>query len=286
MRTISYAALFFLLHSCSSDFDGKNGVKTTHYEGTNKIYQTVEYKGGLKNGAYKEYQKNGKLKAVYHYVRDTLHDTTLIYHENGKLAAIQIMKMGEKDGCWKKYNKEGNLYSEICLKDGRLEGPSTIFTYRSGRILKRVNYKDGDVHGKQETFYNTGKPESISFYHFGNPCLGTQEWDERGKEIRNDFKIQVEEQNKVLMESSLRFLIRLDRLQEDDEVYQMRDTDTGRIVTPLAKIPRIENYFLLDMHVPPGGFVMETIKIAAFRKTNKGNTMIKKTSIIASANNY
>lgn len=286
MRFIIVLLLFYILPACSGEFDGKNGLKTVYFSNSKKIQQTIEYKNGLRNGLYKEFFKNGNLKVVHHYVNDTLHDTSLTYHENGKLAQVQILNMGRKQGCWKKYNKEGNLYSEICLKDGRLDGPSTVYTYRSGKVLKRVNYKDGAMHGKQETFYNNGKPESISFFNMDNPCLGTEEWDERGNKIKNDFSIQIEEQNKVLMENNLRFLVRLENPRPEDMVYQMSPNDTGYIVTPLYKLLQTDNYHVLNIHVNKGGFVMEKIRVAAFRKTNKGNTLIKTATLIASANNY
>lgn len=278
--------LFSLLLSCSNEFNGKNGVKTTYFPGTKRIFQTIEYQNGLKNGSFREYFKNGKIKTEHRFVNDTLNDTSFTYHENGKLALIQVLKMGSKEGIWKKYNKEGHLYSEISMKDGELDGPSIIYTYRSGKVLKRVNYKDGDQHGKQEIFYNNGKPESVMYFHYNNPCVGTEEWDQQGKKIKNDFAIKIEEQDKVLMEGTLRFLIRLENPQEDDEMYEMGDRDTGSVVTRVISLPRKGNYFLLERNVSRGGYVMEKIRVAAFRKTRKGNTVIKIATVNASANNY
>jgi antitoxin component YwqK of YwqJK toxin-antitoxin module len=279
------ALLFYFLQSCTDQFNG-NGIKTVYFKDSKKIFQTVEYKNGKKNGLLKEYYKNGHLKAVQHFTNDTLTDTSLFYHENGKLSNVQLMVKNKKQGCWKKYNKDGNLYSEINFKDGVLDGESVIYTYKSGRVLKRINYKEGSKHGKQETFYNSGKPESISYYNYDNPCLGTEEWDESGKKIKNDFKIIVEEQNKILMENSLKFLIHLENLKEDDVVYQMNEKDTGRIVTPVHRLPKKDNYFLLEFYVGRGSFIMEKIKIAAFRKTTKENIMVKTATIIASSNNF
>lgn len=40
--------VFLLFVSCSDSFDGKNGIKTVKFSGTDKICQTIEYKDGKK----------------------------------------------------------------------------------------------------------------------------------------------------------------------------------------------------------------------------------------------
>lgn len=280
--------LLFLavLYSCSNESDGKNGLKTIYFPGTNNVCQTIDYKDGKRNGWLKEYYKNGNLKVRQYFLNDTLNDSSICHYENGKIFSIHIFKNGMKEGCWKKFSKEGNLYSEIYFKDDELDGTSITYTYRSGRILKRLNYRNGVKHGKQEHFHNNGKPKSISYYYKGEPCLGTEEWNDYGKKLNHDFKFFVEEQNKVLMENTLRFLIRLEHPQPDDKVYHVANNDTGRVITTLYQLSRIKDYYLLEFPVYKGGFVMEKVKIAALRKTKMDNFVIETTLFNASANNY
>lgn len=275
-----------LLSSCKNNTDSENETKTIYFPGSKIIKQTIEYSNGKKNGTLKEFYRNGNLKIKQYFVNDTVRDSTIVYHENGNPAYLQIIIDGKREGCWKKFNEKGMLYSEICFKDGVLHGASTTYTYNSGRVLSRLNYNDGRKDGKHEYFYNSGKPKSISYFRDGQPCLGTEEWYESGENINNDFKIFITEQNRVLLNNTLTYLIRLENLKDDDEVYQVYVKDTGRVVTSYSELKRKSDYFELELYVPKGGFIMEQVKIAAYRKTAMKNTFIKTALINASANNF
>lgn len=60
IRIFIFSLLVFLLFvSCSDSFDGKNGVKTVKFPGSDKICQTIDYKDGKKNGTLKSTLKMG-----------------------------------------------------------------------------------------------------------------------------------------------------------------------------------------------------------------------------------
>lgn len=278
--------IVLLLASCSDSFDGKNGIKVVKFPGTDKICQTVEFKDGKKNGVLKEYFENGNIKTVQHFKDNKNVDTALYYHPNGKLAAIQIHDNGDKVGCWKKYNEAGALYSDICFVKDRLDGTSLTYTYKTLHLIERFNFRDGYKHGKQETFYNSGKPKSVTYYFDDKLCLGTKEWLETGEEINNDFAIRYTEQNKVNLESSLYYIVSLENPDPDDEVYRITDKDTGNVITRYQKLEKRGENFVLEFHVGEGGFVMEKVKLAAYRKTRLGNTIAKTVSFNAAANNF
>ena len=275
-----------MLISCSNDFDGKNGIKTVKFPGTDKICQTIEYKDSKKNGTLKEYFENGNLKTVQHFKDDKNVDSALYYHINGKLAAIQIHSNGKKIGCWKKYNEAGKLYSDMCFEDDRLNGTTLTYTYKTLNLIERYNFKDGYKHGKQETFYNSGKPKSIEFFNDDRVCIGTKEWLENGELIDNDFTIKFIERNKVNLENKLYYFVSLENPQADDEVFRVSDLDTGNVVSQMQRLVRRGDDFVLEFSINQGGFVMEKVKLAAYRKTRLGNTFIKTISFNASANHF
>lgn len=276
----------FLLISCSDSFDGKNGIKTINFPGTDKICQTIEYKEGKKNGTLKEYFENGNLKTVQHFKDDKNVDSALYYHINGKLAAIQIHNNGEKIGCWKKYNEAGKLYSDMCFEKNRLNGTALTYTYKTLHLIERFNFKDGYKHGKQETFYNSGKPKSIEYYNEDRLCAGTEEWFESGELVNNDFSIKYTEQNKVNLENKLYYIVTLENPSDDDEVFRVSDKDTGNVISQIQRLEKKGNQFVLEFSIYQGGFVMEKIKLAAYRKTRLGNTLIKTISFNASVNHF
>lgn len=278
--------VLFTFFSCSDLFDGKDGVKTVYFPESKIVQQVVEYERGKKNGIAKEFYRNGKLKNLQHFINDTLVDSSFFYHKNGNLYAIQLYLKNKKEGCWKYYNTEGKLHKENCYKNDVLDGTSCEYTYRTGRLLIRFNFKEGSRDGKQEVYYNNGKPKYIVYYDGGKPCLGTEEWYESGEKVNNDFKINIIEDNKVQLENSLKYYIELENPQQDDCVFAVVNSDTGRVVNKRYPITQIGNRFFLDYMVGKGHFIMETVKLAAFRKTKMGNTVIKTISINVAAENY
>ncbi len=284
-NTIVICGILFFI-SCSNTFDGKNGVKIVNFPGTDKICQTVDYKDGKKNGLLKEYFKNGNLKTVQHFKDDKNIDSALYYHPNGKLAVIQIRKNGKKEGCWIKYNEAGQLYSSMCFENNLLNGPTLTYSYKSLHLIERFNFKNNSKEGKQELFYNSGKPKSVTYYHDDQLSMGTTEWLETGELINSDFSIKYSEQNKVNIDNKLYYFISLENPQEDDQVFRVSSSDTGRVISQMLRLEKKGNQFVLQFNVYQQGFVMEKVKLAAYRKTRLGNTFIKTISFNASANNY
>ena len=275
----------FFLMSCS-DFDGKNGIKTVKFPRSDNVCQLIEYKDGKKNGTLKEFYKNGNLRIVQHFQNDQNEDSSTFYHPNGKLAVIQIYKDGDKTGCWKKFNKEGKMYSTVNFENDRLNGSSQIFSYKSLHLIENYNFKDGFRNGKQETFYNSGKPKSVAYYFMDQPGLGTEEWTEGGDKINNDFIINVSESNKVNLENRLYFYITLDSQKPNDEVWRVVEKDTGRVITKYQRLEKQGDRFVLEFGVYEGGFIMEKVRIAAYRTTGLNNVVIKTAFFNASANHY
>ncbi|MGQ0828711.1 MAG: toxin-antitoxin system YwqK family antitoxin [Bacteroidota bacterium] len=275
-----------MLNSCSNYFDGKNGIKTVYFPNTDKIQQVVEFKNGKRDGPLKEYYKNGNLKIQQYYKNDSLIDSAIFYYENGQPAEIQFLKDHKKEGIWKKFNKNGKVYSEMSYKDDLLDGISSTYTYRSGRLLKRLNYKYGRMKGRQEFYHNNGRPKSVNHFYNGEPGLGTEEWYESGEKVNNDFNILVQEQNKVLLENTLRYFITLENSQPDDEVFVLSDNDTGNVITTLMPLQKKNGNFIWEYTIARGGFIMERLKLGAFRKNKMNNVVIKTITINVSANNY
>lgn len=287
VKNCSLLFLFlFTFSSCSNEFDGTSGIKTVYFPNSEIVKQIVEYKDGKRIGELKEYYRNGTLKVRQYYKNDTLNDSAFFYHENGELQYLQILKDFKREGTWKKFNEQGKAYEEINFKDNELHGPSIVYTYRTGRVLKRLNYKNGKLDGKQEYFYNNGKPKATTFYYDGSQSVGTEEWTDTGEKINNDFKITVVERNRLLLENKLFYHISLENPQDDDEVYVMTEKDSAKYPIKVYPVDKIKNEFVIEYKVNMGGFVMETIKIGAYRKSKLGNIILKTKSIAVSANNY
>lgn len=276
----------FLISCSRNKFDGQNGLKIVMFPDSDDTCQVIEYKNGKRNGYLKEYYQNGKIKTIQHFIDDKNVDTAKFYHPNGNPEAIQIYKNGFKSGCWLKYNPNGKVYSKIPFVDGMFDGEALTYSYKSLNLIERFNFKKGFKDGKQELFYNSGKPKSVCYFHNGQACLGLKEWYESGKEINNDFKINYTEVNKVNLENKLYYYITLENPKESDEVYTVMNNDTGRVLTRIQRLEKIGDKFVLQFNIYNGGFIMEKIKLAAHRKTDFGNIYIKTLKLTVSVNNY
>ena len=112
-----FSSLCLLFFSCSSKFDGKNGIKTVYFPGSFIVEQTIAYKNGKRNGEFKEFYRNGTIKMQQFFVNDTLTDSSLAYYENGNLKFSQYLKNGVREGTWKKYNELGKVVESVDYKN-------------------------------------------------------------------------------------------------------------------------------------------------------------------------
>lgn len=285
-QLIVFFSVSLIVASCSSTFDGKNGVKTVYFPGSVIVEQTIHYKDGKRNGEFNEFYRNGQLKIKQSFINDTLTDSSFQFYENGKLKQLQYLKKGNREGTWKKFNEQGGVIEEINYSGNQLNGYSTKYTYRSLRPIQRWYYVNGIKEGKQEFFHQNGKPMAIVYFNKNHPCMGTEEWNEAGKKIDNDFDIRIKEENKLLLTGKLSFHITFSNPQPDDQLAVVSQKDSTNCLTTLYKVLKENDEFLIEYTVPRGGFVMETVKLAGIRKTAMGNSFIKTKTMNVAANNY
>lgn len=287
IRNISIViTLIYLATSCQQSDQVTEGLKIVHFPNSEKVMQSIEYKNGMKNGYMKEFYRDGSLKANIFFENDTLNDTTLMYHPNGKLMKLHVYKDKLKHGCWKEFNKEGLLYSELFFKNGLLDSTASRYTYKTRRLTTRINYKNGLKHGAEEHFYPSGKPKSIAYFKDGRECVGTKEWYENGKEINNDFEIYVVENDKVQIENTLTYYITIQNPKEDDKVFQLLGGGNDKEIGITYPINKVGNHYEFQYTIAKGGFVMDKVTIAVYRTTAFKNTIIKTKTFNVSSNNF
>lgn len=275
-----------VLFSCSESDKIENGFKTIHFPGTDIIKQTVEYKKGKKNGFLKEFYRNGQLKAKQFYVNDSLNDSSMFYHKNGKIQSLHIYKNKVKSGAWREYNDKGQIISEMFFRNGLIDSTCSNYSYRSHHLITRVTYKQGYKNGTEETYYPNGQLKSKVYYNAGFVRKGTEEWLKNGAKINNDFTIHILENDAVLLKNTLTYMIKLENPKESDKVYQVLNPEPENDVTSIVPIQKVGSAFVYKYEIPKGSFVMEKVTIAAFRKTDFGNTVIKTQSFNVSSNHF
>ena len=104
--------------------------------------------------------ENGKPKVVNEYSLNGL-DSNLIgktlYYENGKIKMISRYSNAKiKNGKWKYYYPNGNLWSECEYKNDLKQGLSSVF-YENNQLHYKGLYKNDIQIGKWQFFDDKGK---------------------------------------------------------------------------------------------------------------------------------
>jgi antitoxin component YwqK of YwqJK toxin-antitoxin module len=289
MTHIFRSLLFFTvccIVACHPKDSATQEEKTIYYPGSSQIKQKVQYRDGKKNGYLTEYFRDGKLKTRQCYVNDSLTDTTFLYHPSGRLKTRQVYRNKARHGQWLNFNPEGKLILEKFYKNGMSDSTESSYSYRNNRLIKRSRFEEGALHGMKEEFYLSGKPKSRQYYHKGSLSGSAEEWLENGQPVNNDFNITVKEQNTVQLDNKLSYRISIGNPGPEDKAYLVLQPDSGYVFGNIYPIERKGDDFIYSFDIAKGGFVMEEVVVAVFKKTAMGNTVIKTKRFHASANHY
>lgn len=169
--------------------DGKQDGVVKQYEDL-VVTSELTYENGLLNGSFKTYYKNGQLHEEGTYKNASNRD------------AIQF-----RDGIYRSYDEQGNLYMESEYKDGKpasnytqsseeqdyirelkyqsercknQNGENKVF-FNAGPVMTKFICKDGKLNGLYEEYYLSGSIRSRLMYVDGNREGQFQVFFESGK---------------------------------------------------------------------------------------------------------
>jgi len=117
---------------------------TKHQIGYNKdtCYSNCVNNKGLKQGIWKDYYKNGKLKMSSYYQNDTLHGVCYTYYKSGKIESSGMYKNGQKVEDYLYYNQEGLIIMKITFSDGKRK---KLLKYYKKKVIYEEYYKNGEI---------------------------------------------------------------------------------------------------------------------------------------------
>ncbi|MFN8242051.1 MAG: hypothetical protein U0X39_15030 [Bacteroidales bacterium] len=84
---------------------------------TSGLTEEGKYILGLKDGTWKSYYPDGRLRYKGNWVQGNPDGSHFYYHENGKVKEERIYDNGIRQKTWKKFDEEGNLVLSISYKD-------------------------------------------------------------------------------------------------------------------------------------------------------------------------
>ncbi len=146
---------------------------------------------GEKDGPWKEYFDDGKLKATGDYIKDKKSGTWNFYHNNGNIEQTgNYNDRGQLNGQWKWYYQNGNLLREESFYNGLADGIMTeydeignivasgefieglengFWLYNYGDIKTEGEYIDGLRNGLWKNFYKNDRLSFSGKYIDDNP---------------------------------------------------------------------------------------------------------------------
>ena len=126
---------------------------------------------GLKNGIFREYDKEGEIINGYIYDYDTL------------IAEGMISAAGIYQGEWRHYYKIGKLAAEGNYIDSKKDG-KWIYYYANGKKEQEGKYVENELKGEWKWYYQNGQIKRIEFYNKKSLLEGSVfEYDSLGNEM-------------------------------------------------------------------------------------------------------
>jgi antitoxin component YwqK of YwqJK toxin-antitoxin module len=134
-------------------FGKLHGTTTGYYN--DRVYATVEYSYGKRQGPMITYYPSGKLASKCEYVDDKPSGICEEFHENGIVSEREVYENGKRKGESTKYFPSGKLQSRAFYKDGDLDGITEEY-YENGKPASRINYANGNYEGEVIYYYSNG----------------------------------------------------------------------------------------------------------------------------------
>ncbi len=134
---------------------------------------------GVKNGPWKDFYPDGKLKAEGVYNNNLNTGKWLFYYNDGKKEQEGSYLRGNLDGIWRWYHSNGNLWREESYFNGREDGESVEYD-EEGNIIVQGNYLNGEKEGfwviqigdqREEGEFQSGLENGVWKYFYNDGVL-------------------------------------------------------------------------------------------------------------------
>lgn len=144
-------------------------------DGYHSAYIQAEFKDGFYNGKYAEYEYN-KLRCEGTYRNGHKEGTFKFYDSEGRVKEEKPYKDGKLDGVHRTFYTSGQLEREVNYKNGRQDGKDLYYDY-DGTLRREHNYRDGRQVGKQYSFIQ-GSHEYYETSYYNEQGLQDGEYTE------------------------------------------------------------------------------------------------------------
>jgi len=134
---------------------GQRQGRWKEYYPNGKLKATGDYKDDLRENLWKFYYLNGQLEQIGKYIENQPDSLWRWYYETGKLLREENYYKGLSDGTYSEYDKQENLITTGDYLEGKKEG---FWILQVGGFREEGNYSEGLRTGEWKSFYADGSP--------------------------------------------------------------------------------------------------------------------------------
>ncbi len=127
-------------------------------------------------------------------------------YRDGYLYSEVTLKNGKKNGLSVRYYPGGGINMQLFYKDGIKIDTSKWF-YTNGKIYRETPYRQGKIHGIQKKYHKDGSVLAEIPYAFGKRIPGLKEFSQYGNEVTKYPSIVIQKQD--LRSSSSSYIVNM-----------------------------------------------------------------------------
>lgn len=171
-----------------TDAKGQKQGAWKKFDENGKIKYEGQFKDNVPVGTFKHYHPNGKLKAVLVYYNKGEATRSTLYNLDGVREAQGNYVKQQKDSIWLFYDGSGEkVVAQESYSNFKKEGVFITYT-NDAKPLEITHYKQGKKDGRWEVYYPNGKPKLITKYKQGELDSAYAAYFEDGtKKIEGQF---------------------------------------------------------------------------------------------------
>jgi len=175
-----YARTYFAGHANPKAYRaGPDGFALAGHTGG--IETEGHFLKGLKDGTWRTYDKQGRLREETRYKRGRWFGDYKSFHPNGQVESLVTFGPGEvRTGIGRSYYPNGTLASEQPYRNGRVNGTERRW-FENGQLRIEAPAVDGMAHGRTRRWHKNGQLQSEGMFSAGERVGIWSEYDEEGK---------------------------------------------------------------------------------------------------------
>lgn len=151
---------------------------------SSKVTLTGTFRNGQKNGRFKLFYPNGRVKWKLFYRNGTLNGPMYVFAKNGIPKYEIWFKKGKKNGIYREYFPDGKPKEISRYQNDIKNGTENLYSPK-GKRVSMGKYKNGKKDGLWSYRYDTGVPKAKGYFKNGKKVKSWKYYDENGKLIEN-----------------------------------------------------------------------------------------------------